>query len=273
MPSTKQASAKVPHERLLEDHVAIIGGGTSGMGETTAWRFAREGAKVAIHFSGSTANSVAKAQRIVDELTNSGFEAMSIKADITVYADVKRSVDSVVSRWGKVSSVVDFAGLPSSFEFWQEDPLDLSDEDLLSAIGVDFIGSYHFIRASRDYMKKEHYGKIVLISSSPTVYGDDAGYRYILAKDLNRITVKSLAVKLMREYGISLNAIAPGTIATPANRVNYSKKGWSELVRAIPIGRAGLPDEIAGVALFLCSHLSDLVVGQTIVADGGEIRL
>jgi 3-oxoacyl-[acyl-carrier protein] reductase len=273
MPSASQPSSNVRHEGLLEDHVAIIGGGTSGMGETAAWRFAREGAKVAIHFSGSTENSVKKAERIVDELTKSGFEAMSIKADITGYGDVKRSVDDVVSKWGKVSSVVDFAGLPSSFEFWQEDSLDLSDEDLLSAIGVDFIGSYHFIRAARDYMKKERYGKIVLISSSPTVYGDDAGYRYILAKDLNRITVKSLATKLIREYGIFLNAIAPGTIDTPANRVNYSKEGWSELVGAIPIGRAGLPDEIADVALFLCSHLSDFVVGQTIVADGGEIRL
>src|SRR5208283_5790658 len=161
--------------------------------------------------------------------------------DVTKYDDVKRAVDSVVSRWGKVTSVVDFAGLPSSLEFWQEDPLDLSDEALLSAIGIDFIGSYNFIRAAKDCMKKERYGKIVLISSSPTVYGDDAGYRYILAKDLNRMTVKSLATKLIREYGIALNAIAPGTVDTPANRVNYTEDGWKELVGAIPIGRAGLP--------------------------------
>ncbi|MGA2665505.1 MAG: SDR family oxidoreductase [Nitrososphaerales archaeon] len=257
---------------LLEDHVAIIGGGTSGIGETAARRFAREGAKVAIHFSGSTANSVAKADRIVDELTKAGYEAMSVRADVTKYEDVKSSVDSVVARWGKVSSVVDFAGLPSSLAFWQEDPLGLSDEDLLSAINIDFIGSYHFIRAVREHMRNERYGKIVLISSSPTIYGDDAGYRYVLSKDLNRMTVKSLAMKLVREDGIALNAIAPGTIDTPANRVNYTEEGWKELVGAIPIGRAGLPDEIAGVALFLCSHLSDFVVGQTIIADGGEIR-
>jgi 3-oxoacyl-[acyl-carrier protein] reductase len=256
---------------MLEDHVAILGGGTSGMGEVAAWRFAREGAKVALHFSGTTQNSMKKAETIVEQLTQAGHEAMSVRADITSFPEVRSAVDEVVSKWGKVSSVVDFAGLPSSFEYWQEDPLDLADDALLSAIGVDFIGSYHFIRAVRDHMKKERYGKIVLISSSPTIYGDDAGYRYILAKDLNRITVKSLAVKLAREYGIELNAIAPGTIDTPANRVNYGQ-GWDELVRAIPLGRAGLPDEIAGVALFLCSHLSDFVVGQTIVTDGGEVR-
>ena len=70
-----------------------------------------------------------------------------------------------------------------------------------------------------------------------------------------------------------LNAIAPGTVDTPANRVNYGEKEWKELVGQIPMGRAGLPDEIAGVALFLCSHDSDFVVGQTIVVDGGEVRL
>ena len=267
-----EPASKEHHEGILDNNVAVIGGGTSGMGEATAWRFAREGAKVAIHFSGSTESSTSKAERIVAELTSSGFEAMSIKADVRSYPEVKRSIDSVVAKWGKVSSVVDYAGLPSSFESWQENPLELSDEDLTSSIGVDFVGSYHFIRAAQDHMKKEHYGKIVLTSSSPTVSGDDAGYRYILAKDLNRITVKSLAAKLIRGYGIYLNAIAPGTIDTPANRMNYGE-GWSELVKAIPIGRAGLPDDIAGVALFLCSHLSDFVVGQTIVTDGGEVRL
>jgi 3-oxoacyl-[acyl-carrier protein] reductase len=268
----KPSSAKRAHSGILEDHVAVIGGGTSGMGEATAWRFAREGAKVALHYSGTTEKSTKTAERIVSGLKKSGFEALSVRADVTSYPEVKRLMDSVASKWGKVTSVVDFAGLPSSFEYWQENPLDLKDDDLNSAIGVDFIGSYHFIRAARNIMKKERYGKVVLISSSPTVYGDDAGYRYILSKDLNRITVKSLAAKLIKEYGVYLNAIAPGTIDTPANRVNYGK-GWGELTKAIPIGRAGLPDEIAGVALFLCSHLSDFVVGQTIVTDGGEVRL
>lgn len=269
MPS--EPASKGDHQGILDDGVAVIGGGTSGMGEATAWRFAREGAKVAVHFSGLTESSMGKAEKIVGELTSSGFEAMSIEADVRSYPEVKRSIDSVVAKWGKVSCVVDYAGLPSSFESWQENPLELSDEDLTSAVDVDFVGSYHFIKAVQDHMKKERYGKIVLISSSSAVSGDDAGYRYVLTKDLNRITVKSLAARLIRDYGIYLNAIAPGTIDTPANRMNYGE-GWSELVKTIPVGRAGLPDEIAGVALFLCSHLSDFVVGQTIVTDGGEVR-
>jgi 3-oxoacyl-[acyl-carrier protein] reductase len=85
--------------------------------------------------------------------------------------------------------------------------------------------------------------------------------------------VKSLAPKLMSEYGIYLNAIAPGTIGTHSNRLNYSEEQWKELTRSIPLGKAGSSEDIANVALFLCSHDSDFVVGQTIVADGGEVRL
>ena len=90
---------------------------------------------------------------------------------------------------------------------------------------------------------------------------------------MNRLTVKSLAPKLIREYGVYLNAIAPGTIGTHANRLNYTEEQWKELTRTIPLHKAGAAEDIANVALFLCSHDSDFVVGQTIIADGGEVRL
>ena len=122
-------------------------------------------------------------------------------------------------------------------------------------------------------MKKGGYGKIVLISSSPTITGEETGFKFILAKDLNRMTVKSLAGKLIRDYGIYLNVIAPGSVETRANRKNYTAKQWNELISGIPLGRAGKAEEIARVALFLSSHDSDYVVGQTIVVDGGEVRL
>ena len=272
-PSSQSKAFRGRSGKTLEGQVAIISGATGGVGEATARRFAEEGARVVIHFSGRTERSIEKANKIVKELRKDGFEALSLKANVSKYSEVKSLVDQVVSKWGKVSSIVALAGLPSSLEFWQENPLNLADEELLSAIKVDFVGSYHFIKAARSHMRREHFGKIVLISSSPTIYGDDAGFRYILGKDLNRMTVKSLAMKLIRDDGIYLNTIAPGTIDTPANRINYSKEGWNELVSQIPTGRAGLPEDIAGAALFLCSHDSDFVVGQTLVVDGGEVRL
>ncbi len=258
--------------RLTGD-VVIVTGGNGGLGEAAATLFGREGAKVAVHYSGMSETSAARAAEVVKRVQSFGTEAMAIKAEVSNYEAVEKAVKEVISRWGKISVLSCFAGLQANTTTWNEDPLGLSDEDLLSAIRVDFLGSYHFIRACKDYMKKDRYGKIVLINSSPTIVGEEAGYRYILAKDLNRITVKSLAPKLIREYGIYLNEIAPGTIDTVANRKNYTPEQWAELMKWVPEGRAGKPEEIARVALFLSSHDSDYVVGQTIVVDGGEVRL
>jgi NAD(P)-dependent dehydrogenase (short-subunit alcohol dehydrogenase family) len=270
-PTPKTGSTR--KERRLENQVAIISGGSGGIGQSTALLFANEGAKVAVHYSGLTDASLKRATEVSNKLKTLGFESMPVRANVSDYGEVKELVDKVVNDWGKVTTIVCYAGLPSSKQFWQEDPLELSDDELLSAINVDFLGSYHFIRAAKDYMRKQHYGKIVLISSSPTIYGEESGYRFILAKDLNRITVKSLAAKLIREYGVYLNVIAPGTVETHANRLNYDEEHWKKLTGDIPLGKAGRTEDIANVALFLCSHDSDYVVGQTIIADGGEIRL
>ena len=257
----------------LDGEVAIISGGSGGMGEATALLFASEGARVAVHYSGMTNASKRRAADVVMRIKELGGEAMSVQANVSNYPEVKKAVDRVLNKWGKITLAVCYAGLPAKMEFWQEDPLQLSDEELLSAVNVDFLGSYHFIKACKDYMKRGRHGKIVLISSTPAIYGEDIGYRFTLAKSLNRMTVKSLAPKLIGDYGIYLNAIAPGTIETTANRRNYTDKQWKKLVSEIPLGRAGRPDDIALAALFLCSHDSDNVVGQTILADGGEIRL
>ncbi|HZW56557.1 MAG TPA: SDR family oxidoreductase [Nitrososphaerales archaeon] len=271
----EQASSPTSRETRgrLEGEVAIITGGSGGIGQATALTFANEGAKVALHFSGLTEASFKRATEVSDKLKALGYASISLQANVSKYEEVKALVDKVVSEWGKVSVIVCFAGFPSSLQFWSEDPLELSGEDLLSAIKVDFLGSYHFIRALKDRMKKDTYGKIVLVSSTPTFYGEELGYRFALAKDLNRLTVKSLAPKLIRQYGIYLNAIAPGPIGTHANRVNYTEQQWNELTSSIPLGKIGDAKDIANVALFLSSHDSDYVVGQTIIVDGREVRV
>jgi len=267
-------SVDVKRQGRLEGQVAILSGGSGRIGKATALLFAKEGAKVAVQYSGLTDSSTKKGNEAVSKLKDLGFEAMPVHANVSNYSEVKKAVDQVVNQWGKLSLAVCYAGLPTEMKFWKEDPLELSDDDLDSAVNVDFLGSYHFLKACKDYMKdNDRYGKIVLTSSTPAIYGDALGYRFALAKELNRMTVKSLATKLIRDYGVYLNVLAPGTVETPANRKNYSDKEWDELVSGIPLGRAGSPRDIANVALFLCSHDSDYVVGQTIVVDGGEFRL
>src|SRR5579871_2435962 len=225
--------------RRLVGEVAIITGGNGGLGAAAATLFAKEGARVAVHYSGQNDASAARAAEVVKRLQGFGAEAISIKADVSNYNAVVSAVEEVANVWGKISLLSCFAGHQADTATWNEDPLELSDEDLLSAIRIDFLGSYHFIRACKNHMKNHRYGKIVLISSSPTINGEQAGYKFILAKDLNRISVKSLAPVLMKQYGIYLNEIAPGTVDTTANRKNYTPEQWNDLIQWIPLGRAG----------------------------------
>src|SRR5437899_11137487 len=116
MPQSSPAAREGTVKTTLSDHITIIGGGNGGMGEATAWRFAREGAKVAVHFSGLTGASGRRAEGIVDNLHKSGFEAISVKADVRSFPAVERAVGRVVSKWAQVSSTVSFVALPSSCE-------------------------------------------------------------------------------------------------------------------------------------------------------------
>jgi len=254
---------------LLDGKYVLIGGGSSGMGPATASLFAMEGAQgVGIHYS----SSKDKAERIAEEVRKKT-EAITLRADVSKYEEVKQLVDDFVNKWKSIDIIVNYAGAPATQESWHRDALDLTDEECLMPFMVDFLGSFHFIRAAKDYMKRQGGGKIILTSSTPTILGDPEGFAYTVAKGSIRMMVKSLAPILMKDYSVYLHDIAPGTTETPANRRNYTDEQWKELTEEIPLRRAVLPEEIAKVALFLSSDLSSGVVGQTIVTDGGEVRL
>jgi len=254
---------------LLDGKYALIGGGSSGMGPATASLFAKEGvAGVGIHYS----SSQDKAERLAEEVRKQT-EAITLRADVSKYEEVRKLVNDFVNKWKSIDIIVNYAGVPATQESWHRGALDLTDEECLKPFMVDFLGSHHFIRAAKDNMKRQGGGKIILTSSSPTILGDPEGFPYTVAKDAIRMMVKSLSPILMKEYNIYLHDIAPGTTETPANRGNYTDEQWKELTEQIPLGRAILPEEIAKVALFLSSDLSSGSVGQTLVTDGGEIRL
>lgn len=254
---------------LLKDKTAIITGASGGIGSVVALEFAKEGAKaIGVHYS----SSEAKAIEIAKKIKESGAAAITLKADVSKAYEVKAMIQKFVEKFKKIDIIVAFAGYPASRGSWFADPLDLSDEDLDKPWNVDLKGSYHCIRYAVPYMKKQKYGKIILISSTPAIEGDATGLQFTLAKSAVRILVKSLAPVLGRD-NINLNAIAPGSIATEANMKNYKKNEVDELVKDIPLGRFGKPEEVAKAAAFLASDNSSYITGQMIVVDGGEVRL
>jgi len=252
----------------LDGKTALITGASGGIGRITALEFAREGAKsIALHYS----KSKDKAMKTLNEIKKLGSNGMIVRADVSNYDDVKSMVDLVAKKFGMIDVLVAYAGYPAKKEEWFTDPLNLSDKALDNPWNVDLKGSYHCIRAVVPYMKKQKHGKIILVSSTPGVSGDPAGLAFTLAKSAVRALVRSLAPVLGPE--INLNAIAPGSIGTEANLKIYTKTQMKELIKTIPLKRLGKPVEVAKVAAFLASDDSSYINGQTIVVDGGEVRL
>ncbi|MFQ5940253.1 MAG: SDR family NAD(P)-dependent oxidoreductase [Nitrososphaerales archaeon] len=251
----------------LEGKVALITGASGGMGRVTALKFAKEGGNIVVHYSSSEDN----AKNIAEEIRGMGSKGLIARADVSKYDEVKSIVDLAIRTFGRVDIVVAYAGFPAKKEYWHTDPLNLTDEMLDDPWNTDLKGSYHCIKAIVPYMRKQRNGKIILISSTPGVSGDPIGLGFTLAKTAVRALVRSLAPVLAPE--ILINAIAPGSVGTEANLRNYTEEQKNELMKAIPLGRFGRPEEIANLVVFLASDDSSYITGQTIIVDGGEIRL
>jgi len=252
----------------LDGKTALITGASGGLGRITALEFAREGAKsIAVHYS----KSEEKALKTLNEIKKLGSNGITVKADVSNYDDVKSMVDRVVKKFGVIDILVAYAGYPVKKEEWFADPLDLPDNLLDNPWSIDLKGSYHCIRAAAPYMKKQRRGRIILVSSTPGVSGDPVGLGFTLAKSAVRALVRSLAPVLGPD--ISINAIAPGSIGTEANLENYTKKQMRDLIKTVPLKRFGEAVEVAKVAVFLASDDSSYINGQTLVIDGGEVRL
>jgi len=252
----------------LDGRTALITGASGGLGKVTALEFAREGAgPLAVHYS----RSKKRALETLEEVRRLGSDGMAVRADVSKFDEVMSMVDQVVRRFGSIDTVVAFAGYPAKKNEWFADPLRLPDDLLERPWMVDLLGSYHCIRAVVPHMRRQKHGSIILVSSTPGVAGDAVGLGFTLAKAAVRSLVMSLAPVLGPH--IRINAIAPGSMATDANLKNYTKRQIRDLIKTVPLGRFGKPAEVAKAVVFLASDDSSYVNGQTIVVDGGEVRL
>jgi len=237
----------------LKGKVALVTGGSRGIGAAIARGFAGAGARVAINYRRSRTEAAE---------TAASFGGVAIKGDVGRQAD--KLVDEVVERFGRLDILVNNAG-HSERGAWTDDLDAVTDEMWDRVLETDLRGTFKCSRAAARVMKK---GKIINVASIPALTGEREGIVYSIAKAGVVGMTKSLAMLLAPR--IQVNCMAFGSIETgwvqwlpPAMRRSYTA--------AIPVGRFGKPEEVAEVALFLAQN--DWVTGQTVVLDGGESRV
>jgi 3-oxoacyl-[acyl-carrier protein] reductase len=248
----------------------LITGASGGIGRSIALKLAEHNARLALQYRDKS-----KIDRVIEEIksinSNSNNDVITLYADVSSYNDVKAMVDQVKERFKGIDALIAAAGYPISREEWFTDPLSISDDLLDKVWSVDLKGSYNCVRAVAPIMKRQGNGSIVLIGSTPALVGDVYGLAYTLAKAAVIALAKSLALALAPE--VRVNCLVLGSIATDANLKALSSKEVYEMSKSIPLKRFGSAEEVAHAAAFLVSDASAYITGQSIVVDGGEVRL
>jgi len=251
---------------LLKDKVAIVTGGAKGIGRAIALKFAREGADVvinAVHLDG--------AEKVAKEVRALGRKSLAIAADVSSTKEVADMVARTIKEFGKIDILVNNAGGVAGDAKIEE----TTDEAWNRVIAVNLTGQFLLCRAVIPYMRKNKYGKIINVSSMGAIHPPAPIVHYHAAKGGVLGLTTNLALELAKEH-ITVNAILPGPIKSEFFTEMFKDKSEAEasaffkmLDAKVPMNRMGMPDEIAGVALFLASELSSYVTGEAINVGGG----
>ncbi|MBI2372164.1 MAG: glucose 1-dehydrogenase [Deltaproteobacteria bacterium] len=243
----------------LQDRVALVTGGASGIGRAIVRGYAREGAHVVIA-------DVQPAAEAEQEVVVQGRRALAVKVDVARREEVEALVRQVLDAFGTIDILVNCAGVQSNQPF-----LEATDEDFDRVLAVDLKGTFNCAQAVARGMIERKRGKIINIASqSGALYVRNLAPQYHAAKAGVIHLTRVLAVELGR-HGINVNAIAPALVLTPPLKARWeaSPEMRAYHLGKVALGRAATPEDIVGPAIFLASSDSDYVTGHTLFVDGG----
>ncbi|WP_321475051.1 glucose 1-dehydrogenase [uncultured Paludibaculum sp.] len=244
----------------LKDKVAIVTGAGRGIGAALARGLAREGASVVVNYS----HSAGAAGGVVREIESLGGRALAIQADVGQTNQHESLVQGALDAFGRLDILVNNAAVETRMP-----ALDVTPEEWDRILAIDLKGPFFLSQRAAQRMKAQRSGVILNISS----VHDERAHRnnsvYTIAKGGMRMMTRNLALE-WAEYGIRVNALAPGAILTDMNRDVLADPVYeARVVSTIPLGRIGSVDELVGTAVLLVSDAGSYITGSTFYVDGG----
>lgn len=243
---------------MLEGKVAIITGGTRGIGYETVRKFLQNKAKVVLF--GSRKESVEKAVNSLKE-ENSNYEVMGLYPNLVKENEVKEAFQTVKEKYGRIDILINNAGVSSST------PLsNFTEEEYDKIANINIKAVFTCSKVASSYMEEQKEGVILNTSSMVSIYGQPSGCMYPASKFAVNGLTKSLARELAPK-NIRVNAVAPGITKTDMV-ASLPKEMIEPLIKTIPLGRIGTPEDIANAFLFLASDMASYITGEILQVDG-----
>ncbi len=245
----------------LEGRVALVTGGSRGIGRAIVERLAKEGAKVAFMYR----SSADTANELVKQLESAGTEAAAWQGDASSKDDADRIVGEILDKWGKLEILVNNAGIT------KDGLLATMDSDAWrSVIDTNLTSVYNFCQAAMRPMMGQRFGRIINMSSVAAEFGNQGQVNYAASKGGIQGLTRCLATEVGRR-GITVNAIAPGFIETDMTNAVRQVAGakFDEVKKGIALRRLGQPDDIAGAVAFLSGDDAAYITGHILTVDGG----
>ncbi len=244
----------------LKDKIALVTGGSRGIGKAIALKLATLGANVAINYT----SREEEALNTKEEIEKLGVKAFVIKCDVSNFDESQTMVEEVIKEFGKIDILVNNAGITKDGLLMK-----MKEEDFDKVIAVNLKGVFNCTKAITKPMMKQRYGKIINMASVVGVMGNPGQANYCASKagviGFTKATAKELASR-----NININAIAPGFIESDMTQV-LKEEIRKEYESAIPMKKMGTAEDVANLVAFLSSDLSSYITGQVIHVDGGMV--
>lgn len=245
---------------MLKDKVAIVTGGTRGIGRAIALKLANKGTNIVINYR----NSDKEAEELKAILEEKGVKVLTVKCDISNFEDSKNLMNKCKEVFGKIDILVNNAGITKDTLIMR-----MKEEDFDSVIDVNLKGTFNCAKHASAIMLKQRFGKIINMTSVVGIAGNAGQVNYAASKAGVIGLTKSLA-KELGSRGITVNAVAPGFINTDMT-ASLSEKVKEEASKNIPLKRLGDPEDVANLVGFLASDAANYITGQVINVDGGMV--